>query len=76
MMKNRLKDRHTKIRWKQLDSMKMTLVKDKEKDNTSYLALMAMNHEEFRGNSKYDVLEDDTWIGDTGTSTHTTNSSL
>ena len=56
--------------------MKMTLVKDKEKDNTSYLALMAMNHEEFRGNSKYDVLEDDTWIGDTGTSTHTTNSSL
>ena len=41
---------------------------------------MTLNEDEFglvsgkKGHFKYDVLEKDTWIGDTGTSTHMSNS--
>ena len=43
-------------------------------DRTSDFALMAINKEEYRGNFKYDALEYDAWIGDTGASAHMTNS--
>lgn len=47
---------------------------NEEEKYGSDFALMALNNEGFSGVFKYDVLEDDTWIGDTGASTHMTNS--
>ena len=47
---------------------------DNEENGTSDLALMVMSKENFRSKFKYDLLEDDTWIRDTGASTHMTNS--
>ena len=53
---------------------------EEPKNETSDSALMTLYENEFglvrdnRGHHKYDILERDPWIGNTGASTHTNNS--